>query len=78
MTDAPENEALFNITGHYVQELKTVLESEKIIEGSDYENSAFDEKRRNEGLHLLHFHKTGIAAQATQIWEKHKTARAHR
>ncbi|MBW8791358.1 MAG: hypothetical protein JF594_27500 [Rhizobium leguminosarum] len=78
MTDTPENETLFNITGHYVQELKAVLQSESIVEGSDYENSAFDEKRRNEGLHLLHFHKTGIAAQATQIWEKHKTARAYR
>ncbi|AHF82983.1 MULTISPECIES: hypothetical protein [Rhizobium] len=78
MTDAPENEALFNITGHYVQELKAVLQSESIVEGTDYENSAFNEKRRNEGLHLLRFHKTGTAAQATQIWEKHMTARAHR
>lgn len=78
MTDAPENEALFNITGHYVQELKAVLQSESIVEGTDYENSAFNEKRRAEGLHLLRFHKTGTAAQATQIWEKHMTARAHR
>jgi hypothetical protein len=78
MTDAPKNEAFFNITGHYVQELKTVLESEKIVEGSDYENSAFDQRRREEGLHLLRFHKTGTATQAAQIWEKHMTARAHR
>ena len=78
MTNAPENEALFSITGHFVQELKTVLESERILEGTDYENSAFDEKRRVEGLHLLRFHKTATAAQATQIWEKHMAARAHR
>ncbi|MBX5157062.1 MULTISPECIES: hypothetical protein [unclassified Rhizobium] len=78
MNQAPENETLFNITGHFVQELKAVLQSESIVEGSDYENSAFDEKRRAEGLHLLRFHKTGTAAQATQIWEKHTTARSHR
>jgi len=78
MNHAPENDALFNITGHFVQELKAVLQSESIVEGSDYENSAFDEKRRAEGLHLLRFHKTGTAAQATQIWEKHMTARSHR
>jgi hypothetical protein len=78
MNHTPENETLFNITGHFVQELKAVLQSESIVEGSDYENSAFDEKRRAEGLHLLRFHKTGTAAQATQIWEKHTTARSHR
>ena len=78
MNHAPENETLFNITGHFVQELKDVLQSESIIEGSDYENSAFDEKRRAEGRHLLTFYKVGTAAQATQIWEKHTTARSHR
>ncbi|MBP2446902.1 hypothetical protein [Rhizobium leguminosarum] len=77
MNHAPENDALFNITGHFVQELKAVLQSESIVEGPDYENSAFDEKRRAEGLHLLRFHKTGTA-QATRIWEKHTTARSHR
>ncbi|EJC79973.1 hypothetical protein Rleg4DRAFT_1579 [Rhizobium leguminosarum bv. trifolii WSM2297] len=78
MNQAPQNEALFNITGHFVGELKAVLHSESIVEGADYENSAFDEKRRAEGLHLLRFHETGTAAQATQIWEKHTTARSHR
>jgi hypothetical protein len=78
MNHTPENETLFNITGHFVQELKAVLQSESIVEGSDYENSAFDEKRRAEGLHLLRFHKTGTAAHATQIWEKHTAARSHR
>ncbi|MBB5666579.1 hypothetical protein GGE68_004811 [Rhizobium leguminosarum] len=78
MDHAPENETLFNITGHFVQELKAVLQSESIVEGSDYENSVFDEKRRAEGLHLLRFHETGTAAQATQIWKKHTTSRSHR
>ncbi|MGV4792675.1 hypothetical protein [Rhizobium sp. F40D2] len=78
MNDAPENETLFNITGHFVQELKAVLQSESIVEGSDYENSAFNERRRAEGLHLLRFHETGTATQAAQIWEKHTMARSRR
>ncbi|MBB4288898.1 hypothetical protein GGE16_000914 [Rhizobium leguminosarum] len=78
MNQAPQTEALFNITGHFVEELKAVLHSESIVEGSDYENSAFDEKRRAEGFHLLRFHKTATADQATQIWEKHTIARSHR
>lgn len=76
MSEAPKNEALFDIAGRYVLELKTVLNSEKVFEGTDYEDAAFSQSLRNDGQHLLRFHNSQRAAHAKQIWDKYSSKRA--
>jgi hypothetical protein len=75
MTNPPKVEALFNIDGHFVNELKIVLGSENLVEGGDYVDAGFDQALRLQGNHLLRFHTGEKAAKATTVWNKHLSLR---
>lgn len=59
------------MAGHFVRELKLILESVGVIEGIDYEDAPFDLRLRNKDQHPLGFHNAERAMYAEQVWNLH-------
>jgi hypothetical protein len=75
MSSTPKIDAIFNMSGSFVIELKSVLAGARIYEGADYAEAGFDIERQTQAHHLLHFHTKDKAAEAKMTWEKHAVGR---
>lgn len=67
--------AVFDMDGHYVRELKIVLGSASVIEGFDYQDVEFDEALSSKGKYQLKFSDPKRATDALEIWRAHLISR---
>jgi hypothetical protein len=70
-----KNRTVFDITGHFVRELKIILESAGLREGVDFEDLPFDPSLRRNGEHAFQFYNPQRGALAEQAWQKHAKSR---
>ncbi len=70
----------FAITGRHVREIKAVLQSVGINEGTEYDALPFDPASRASGHHTFAFRNKQAALEAKTTWENHfkQPARSHR
>ena len=61
----------FAITGRFVHEIKAVLQSVGINEGTEYDAVPFSPASRAPGHHTFAFHNKQAATQAAATWEAH-------
>ncbi|MCD7107905.1 hypothetical protein LRX75_02505 [Rhizobium sp. DKSPLA3] len=66
----------FDITGHYVHEIHSVLASVGIAEGTAYHEVPFDPATRARGQHTFDFRDKQTADDATTTWQQHLERRA--
>lgn len=66
----------FAITGRFVHEIKAVLQSVGITEGTEYDALPFIPASRATGHHTFAFRTKQAALEATATWEAHVKQRA--
>lgn len=66
----------FAITGRFVHEIKAVLQSVGINEGTDYDALPFNPASRATGHHTFAFRNKQAAVEAAATWETHVKQRA--
>ncbi|SES47454.1 hypothetical protein [Rhizobium sp. NFR03] len=66
----------FDINGHQVREIRSVLASVGITEGTAYREVPFDPATRARGEHTFDFNDEQTAADAATTWQKHVERRA--
>jgi hypothetical protein len=66
----------FAITGRFVHEIKAVLQSVGINEGTDYDALPFNPASRAIGHHTFAFRNKQAAVEAATTWETHVKQRA--
>jgi hypothetical protein len=66
----------FAITGRYVHEIKAVLQSVGINEGTEYDALPFSPASRASGQHTFAFRNKQSALDAAKTWETHVKQRA--
>ncbi|WP_426125966.1 hypothetical protein [Pararhizobium sp. PWRC1-1] len=66
----------FAISGRYVHEIKAVLQSVGINEGTEYDALPFSPASRAGGQHTFAFRNKQSALEATTTWEAHVKQRA--
>ena len=67
----------FAITGRHVYEIKAVLQSVGINEGTEYDTLPFNPTSRASGHHTFAFRNKQAALEATTTWENHIKQPAH-
>jgi hypothetical protein len=61
----------FAITGRFVHEIKAVLQSVGIHEGTEYDALPFNPASRATGHHTFAFRNKQAAVEAATTWETH-------
>lgn len=71
MPNPSKDQVLFNMEGHFIRELKIVLDSKGLHEEIDYTDPGFSPIRRSAEQHLLVFNDLNAAARASSLWNEH-------